>query len=64
MKKIKQYDLIMPKSIKEGWAYKNDETHEYVLKTGAPEWTKKDLEEYCRKARGIYNEKTGVMTLY
>ena len=64
MRKIKKYDLIMPKCIKEGWAYKNDETHEYILKTDAPKWAKRDLEEFYRKAKGIYDEKTGMTQLY
>jgi len=62
--KIKHFDLTMPKCIEQGWAYRDDTTHQYMLKPNAPTWAKKDLDEFYRKVSGIYDEKTGMTQRY
>ena len=62
--KVKHFDLIMPKCVEQGLAYWDDTTNEYTLKPNAPKWARKDLAEYYRKARGVYDEKTGMTQRY
>ena len=65
MKRIKKiYDHVAPRFIIEGWEYLDTETEKWKLKSGAPAWAKKEFDEYYTKARGVYNEKSGVTTLY
>lgn len=55
--------LMMPRFIKEGWEYFDDKEDKWKVKPDAPEWAKKEAEEFYKKVNSEPDE-NGIIRQY